>query len=222
MENSKLTMYSTSLLAFTAGFADAGTYTAANKLFSAHVTGNFVVFAYKLASEPKLSDFLGLISFPVFIAAVYFTGRANKSLKSERQLSILIGVLLCAAALVTYCIDQKIIISGFIQQAMLMMIVFAMGIQNALNKIYTKSIYGPTTVMTGNVTKATLDLCGYFGKDNPEEKMLSLKGSAVLIVGFLIGCLLGAVLSHHYGLVSMSIPGGLIIAYYSFYFIENQ
>ena len=222
MENSRLTMYTTSLLVFTAGFADAGTYTAANKLFSAHVTGNFVVFAYKLASEPNLNDFLGLISFPVFIAAVYFTGKTNKVLKSERKPSVLIGLLLCVAGLIAYCIDQHYINSVFIQQFMFMMIVFSMGIQNALNKIYSRSVYGPTTVMTGNVTKVTLDLCGYFGYENHQEKMANLRKSAVLIIGFLIGCLLGATLSHRFGLVSMMIPGVLITVYYSFYFVEDQ
>lgn len=220
MENIKTNsvLTTTALMAFSAGYADAGTYTAANKLFSAHVTGNFVTFAFKLSTGPTAADFLNLISFPVFLLAVYLTGQINKDLQNERKLSMFIGVLLIFAAALAYLLVDKDIKSGFIYQVMLMTIVFAMGIQNAINKIYVKSTFGPTTVMTGNVTKAVLDLCDYFGQDDKIEKLKSLNNSIVLMTGFLIGCIAGAVLSHAWGLSSMFIPGILLFIYYSVVF----
>lgn len=40
-------------------------FTVADGLFSAHITGNFVVFAYKLSNRPQLRDFINLTGFPV-------------------------------------------------------------------------------------------------------------------------------------------------------------
>src|ERR1700761_5857024 len=39
-----------------------------------------------------------------------------------------------------------------------MVIVVAMAFQNAFGRLYGKQVYGPTTVMTGNVTSAALDI----------------------------------------------------------------
>jgi len=57
-------------VAFVAGFCDVATFTSANQLFSAHVTGNFVVFAYDLVKGVDEQTWRKLLSFPVFIAAV--------------------------------------------------------------------------------------------------------------------------------------------------------
>ncbi|MET1057588.1 MAG: DUF1275 family protein, partial [Pedobacter sp.] len=38
----------TLLLTIIAGYCDTVTFVAADKIFSAHVTGNFIVFAYQL------------------------------------------------------------------------------------------------------------------------------------------------------------------------------
>src|SRR5690349_20094665 len=58
------------LLSFIAGYADTTTFICANRLFSAHVTGNFVVFVFSLVTNAHLSAWMNLFSFPVFVAAV--------------------------------------------------------------------------------------------------------------------------------------------------------
>lgn len=98
---------------------------------------------------------------------------------------------------------------------MLMLIVFSMGIQNTVNRLYVNSVFGPTTVMTGNVTKAILDFFSYISTQHTFEKLIELKKSLVLLTNFLIGCILGALISSKFGLVSMLIPGILITVYYT-------
>jgi uncharacterized membrane protein YoaK (UPF0700 family) len=73
--------YSSLIMAFSAGFVDTSTFTVADGLFSAHITGNFVVFAYKLSNHPQLRDFINLARFPVFILAVILTRKMDSLYK---------------------------------------------------------------------------------------------------------------------------------------------
>lgn len=223
MENNSLKTLSNFLLVFVAGFADTATFTAGNEVFSAHVTGNFVVFGYKLMNNPQLADFKILLTFPVFVLAVYLTGVLNNKLKDERKLYLLMSLILLVAsamAYFNYADDNQMSIFNF---SVVLIIVFAMGIQNAVNKLYDKSTFGPTTVMTGNVTKATLDFCNaYLSEDKAEEKKVSFKRVLVLISGFLIGCTLGALLAGKYGLSVLIVPAVLVFLYYSFVFPKHQ
>ncbi len=75
--------------------------------------------------------------------------------------------------------------------------------------------------MTGNVTKATLDLFNYSGQ-HTAEKLLLIRRSLVLLTGFLVVCILGALISSRYGLVSMLIPGMFIVVYYTIFFKNTQ
>src|SRR5678816_3926905 len=61
------------LLSFVAGYADTTTFICANRLFSAHVTGNFVVFVFSLVTNAHLSAWMNLFAFPFFVAAVAFS-----------------------------------------------------------------------------------------------------------------------------------------------------
>jgi uncharacterized membrane protein YoaK (UPF0700 family) len=95
-----------------------------------------------------------------------------------------------------------------------MPVVFAMGLQNAFGKLFGKETYGPTTMMTGNVTQAALDswkaIKTKFGDNLVIE---GLKQQSLLIGGFLSGCLLGAVAGEVIGLGGLLLPGIALIIY---------
>lgn len=96
-----------------------------------------------------------------------------------------------------------------------MLIVFAMGLQNAFGKIYSKETYGPTTMMTGNVTQAALDMGNLIKSKFTDEKSLqSFKKQFVTLGGFLTGCFLGALAGKKWGLVPVLIPGIIMILCY--------
>lgn len=213
--------YSSIIMAFSAGFVDTSTFTVADGLFSAHITGNLVVFAYKLSNHAKLIDFVNLLSFPVFIAAVILTGKISTKYSNQKGITRSIGILLIIAGIIAFMLKQKDISTGFVYHAMLMLIVFAMGIHNSVNRLYPTSVFGPTTVMTGNITKAVIDFFLYHSTQHTFQKLTEIKQSLVLLSGFLAGCILGALLSHRFGLVSMLIPGLLLAAYNSIAIKKN-
>jgi len=64
----------TLLLASIAGFCDTITFVAAGQLFSAHVTGNFIVFAYDVVTGSEGRAWIKLMTLPVFIVAVMTAG----------------------------------------------------------------------------------------------------------------------------------------------------
>jgi len=208
--------YSSLIMAFSAGFVDASTFTAADGLFSAHITGNIVVFAYKLSQHPVLRDFINLMSLPVFILAIIITKKVDNHYQNQSGLFRGIGIVLIVAGIGAYLLRQFSIDTGFIYHLMLMMIVFAMGIQNTATRIYIKSVFGPTTVMTGNMTVAIVDFFSYISTKKTFEKVIESKKSLVLLVGFFLGSTLGALISARFGLLSMLVPGILITIYYSF------
>lgn len=207
-------MLSSMILSFSAGFADTSTFVSAGQVFSAHVTGNFVVFAYKMSQGLQLEDFISLLTFPVFILAVFFSGIYNKKYQSESSMLILSGLILCSSAVMALVGKMGMVHLPWLSILVTMAVVFAMGILNAANKLCPASTYGPTTVMTGNVTKATLEFYhAFFTKDKSSNQKSAFRQTLVLIMGFLIGCFMGAVISSEVGLVSILIPGLLILIY---------
>jgi uncharacterized membrane protein YoaK (UPF0700 family) len=215
MEQQKSMVFITILLALTAGYCDTVTFVSAGELFSAHVTGNFIVFAYDLIKHADTVSWLKLLSFPVFIIAVIIGGIiASRSITASNIL-MLEGVILTLTG-ITYLalLPAELILHHWINFSLAMCIVFAMGLQNAFGKIYPKETYGPTTMMTGNVTQAALDLGKMF---NSKVEDFSTKASfyhdSITIVSFLAGCVFGGILGKGIGLTAVSIPGAVMIIY---------
>jgi uncharacterized membrane protein YoaK (UPF0700 family) len=58
------------ILSAVAGYCDTATFIAGNGTFSAHVTGNFIIFAAEAVLNANPNAWVKLITFPVFIIAV--------------------------------------------------------------------------------------------------------------------------------------------------------
>lgn len=221
MEIQKNIWYVTLLLTMIAGYCDTVTFVAADSIFSAHVTGNFIVFAYQIIKGSDLHAWVKLLTFPVFILAVIVGGRI--ALKATNRYSILFweGIILVLSGIACYVFGYLGIVSQWTIYTIAMTTVFAMGLQNAFGKLYAKETHGPTTMMTGNVTQASLDL-GNLLKNGLKDVdvLLSFKKQLVTIIGFLVGCFLGAVAGKFFGLGTLIFPGiAMIICYY--YHREN-
>lgn len=214
METDKLIRNTSILLCFVAGFCDTLTFVAAGELFSAHVTGNFIVFAYDLIKHSNPHSWQKLLTFPIFVLAVMLGGGiAQKSanmytlLLWESILLIISGAL--APILLTDGQD-----SGWQVQLIAALIVVAMAFQNTFGKLHNKATYGLTTVMTGNVTQASLDLINGLTRGSAGfEIRSSFKKQVTLIVGFLAGCLAGAIMGKQYGLVAVLLAGVLMLGW---------
>lgn len=189
------------LLCFIAGFCDTATFVAADNLFSAHVTGNFIVFAYELikgGAEP--GSWYKLLTFPIFVAGVMLATAIVGNVKTGKQASSLLKVetffLLAAGVLALVYQNNSTFIIHYLVPAI---IVLAMAFQNAYNRAFPKLTNGPTTVMTGNVTQLTMDIHDCIrGFHTIESKILYSR--VLLVISFLAGCISGGKLADMFGL----------------------
>jgi uncharacterized membrane protein YoaK (UPF0700 family) len=203
------------LLSFVAGYADTTTFICANRLFSAHVTGNFVVFVFSVVTNAHLSVWMNLLSFPFFVAAVAASSWVvNHSkypgnvLRIEALLLLIAGV--AAAILRLAGMDTSLAIFP-----LAMTIVVAMGLQNGFGKLYPSTTYSATTIMTGNVTQITLDFMHHIKRRvRSVELSDSLKRQGLIIGFFFIGCLSGGVLAHFTGLPAIILPGMIMLYFW--------
>lgn len=204
------------ILSFVAGYADTSTFIGANGLFSAHVTGNFVVFAYDMITHQTASSWVKLISFPVFIVSVIFSTllinrspsfkkRINKLLAIEGTLLILTGI--------TALFYKNENPYGFFNIVIPMMVVFALGLQNAYGRFFAKEVLAPTTVMTGNVTQLFIDITHYFIYDTQHKQELKTKviNQSYVALPFFAGCIAGGLITKWIGLSSIIFIGMLMM-----------
>lgn len=207
----------TLVLTIIAGYCDTITFVAADKIFSAHVTGNFIVFAYQLVKGSDADAWIKLLSFPVFMLAVIVGGWIAARFINKHFVLCCEGLILILAGIMAYLL-------GYIADAAItwpmylvtMTIVFAMGLQNAYGKLFAKETYGPTTMMTGNTAQFALDIRSYVVSGLRNADFLSAIGkSCITLGGFLTGCFLGAYIGKLFGLAGVVAPGiALVICYF--------
>jgi uncharacterized membrane protein YoaK (UPF0700 family) len=186
------------MLRFVAGFVDTCGFVALYGLFSAHVTGNFVLLGASLI-RPHAGVIAKLLALPVFMAAVaatrWFLIRAGSGVGSMRGVlaaeAVFLGLFLAcgiAAAPIVDADARLAILTG-------MFAVIAMGVQNAASRTVFATM-SPTTVMTGNVTQIVLDSVDFMASPLPETKAAAAARLAKFVppvVAFAAGAALGAV-----------------------------
>lgn len=211
MEQGKKVWYVTILLAAIAGYCDTVTFVAADT-FSAHVTGNFIVFAYQLVKGSDLHAWIKLLTFPVFILSVISGAWLARKAANRYSLLLAEGILLIISGIAGWALYLGDMSANLPLHLVTMLVVFAMGLQNAFGKLFAKETYGPTTMMTGNVTQAALDAGHLIMGDATASP--SLQKQLVTIGGFLGGCLLGAICGKLLHLGAILLPGlAMIICY---------
>jgi uncharacterized membrane protein YoaK (UPF0700 family) len=204
------------LLSFVAGYADTTTFICANRLFSAHVTGNFVVFVFSLVTNAHMSAWMNLFAFPFFVAAVAASSWiVNRSkypgnvLRIEAMLLLIVGIIAWILKLTSLEMNLAIFLLA-------MVIVFAMGLQNGFGKLYPHTTYSATTIMTGNVTQITLDFMRHLKRGNRSvELRRGLRRQGLVIGFFFIGCLSGGIVSHYLGLPAIILPGTIMLYFWT-------
>jgi uncharacterized membrane protein YoaK (UPF0700 family) len=205
------------LLSVIAGSTDIIGFLGLNGLFTAHITGNLVILAARIVvgSQAILSDTL---SVPVFMAVLFLTrwfavgleriGRDTLVPLLLLHLSLLAGFFaLCTAAGPWSNPNATAAVAAG------MFGVSAMAVQNALVPIALKGVPS-TAVMTSNVTHFMLDFGEMLGRGDPggaaraRDRALQ---TLPVIVGFMVGCGLGAALEAAAGLRSLALPVGLAL-----------
>jgi len=207
---------SRSLLALVAGFCDTATFIHMGGVFSAHVTGNFVLFAAALAQGVQGDDYLKIMTFPVFIfgvaVAVLIAGRKTSPRRKVKRILLMITLLLLVAATLALSGNHELpgVQLGNDDVLITMLVVTAMAMQNSIHRF----IKGPmTTVMTGTVMNTT---AGFISRHvlqsdaDPQQAPAPQVKPLMMIAAFALGCLIAGFLTVRFGLASIIIPAGLL------------
>lgn len=147
-------------MATTAGFVDTCGFVALFGLFTAHVTGNFVLIGATLAA-PRPGILAKLLAFPTFVLAVAATQLVVHRYQ-RRGRDPARPVLLGQAGFLALFLGAGVSASpvrdadAVITIGVGLLGVVAMAIQNAASRTIFAS-HPPSTVMTGNVTQTVID-----------------------------------------------------------------
>ncbi|KQQ40159.1 hypothetical protein ASF61_05080 [Duganella sp. Leaf126] len=193
-------------LAFLGGYVDTLGFIALFGLFTAHVTGNFVLIGRALV-EPAYDIIPKLLVFPVFIVFVaiarmlilHWERSSRPALRNSYLLQL---VLLCAglacgvlASPMANAHQPMSLLTG-------MLCAGAMATQNAYGKLLLGKA-AATTVMTGNVTQLVIELTDALRGDG--AALIRCKALARPVLAFAVGCILGA-----YGYLAFGFSGLLL------------
>ena len=213
--NPKLT---DTVLAGLAGYVDTLSFVALFGLFTAHVTGNFVLIGAALAGFGK-GVFLKLVVFPAFIAGVSISSvlvrsqPPSLSARAARLLYALQAISMigfCAAGVLASPIESTrsawVLAAGILGT-------FSMGIQNAHSRLILRPGV-PNTVMTGNVTQAVLDAVDMIAPNISVEMRLAARERFAkmlpAIAAFACGAIGGAWAYRSVGFWALMLPSAVL------------
>jgi uncharacterized membrane protein YoaK (UPF0700 family) len=185
------------LLSVIAGMVDLIGFLTLGNIFTAHITGNLVVFAAVLVRGGPL-NLAQALAIPVFIlaiAAVWLLARASgRRGPGLAQLLLLVQFLLLAGVLIFSVVtNPSADPHGLMAGITVMIAVSAMACQYALLRLAMPGAPS-TAVMTGNLTNTVLSLLDTLSPNQPlmEGAGERLKSSLHLLGGFLVGCVVAA------------------------------
>jgi len=199
-------------LGFAAGFVDTLGFVALFSLFTAHVTGNFVLLGSELI-EPRHGVIAKLLALPMFmiaVAAARIYGRALERRERSAAAPLLIVEAILLIVFMALGLLAAPITDADAPIAILtaMSGVVAMGVQNAASRTVFAS-YSPTTVMTGNVTQLVIDAVDLIG-GGPEATLHPVRARFMRfwppVVAFAVGAACGALGYKFGGFVSLLVP----------------
>lgn len=208
------------ILAAVAGFVDTLSFVALFGLFTAHVTGNFVLIGAGIAGFGQ-GVVLKLSVFPAFVCGVIASSLIARSLSARpawqatRVLHAVQAVLLlgfCAAGLwatpVTQPDSVPALVAGIVGT-------LAMGVQNAHPRVLARAGV-PNTVMTGNVTQAILDVVDMLSARTADSARAAARARfgkmLPAIVAFALGAAAGALGFRHVGFWALLAPVAALAA----------
>jgi uncharacterized membrane protein YoaK (UPF0700 family) len=205
------------VLSVVAGSTDIIGFLGLNGLFTSHITGNIVILAtHIVAGNPAIFSYI--LSVPVFMLVLFLTRLLASRLEhigiaTLRPLLLLQLIFLVAFLVVCVAAGPWRDADALLAVIAGMFGVAAMAVQNSLVQISLRN--SPTTaVMTTNVTHFMLDL-GEALAGGDAAKAAKARNRAIhtlpVIVGFTVGCGLGAACEAAAGLWSLALPAGLAL-----------
>ncbi|MNM01371.1 hypothetical protein D3C81_112990 [compost metagenome] len=197
-------------LGFLAGYVDTLGFIALFGLFTAHVTGNFVLIGAALADPSRVSILLKFLAFPAFVIGVAVTRlmvlaidrRGGPSL----TLALLLQWVLLAAFMAFGCLAEPIgkdvsdmaMIAGLLGTA-------AMGVHSATSRLLLAHL-APTSMMTGNVTQIVLDTVDVLRGAADASTSARCVKTLWPLLAFALGAIAAAFAYLAYGFIALAVP----------------
>ncbi len=202
-------------LGFLAGYVDTLGFVALFGLFTAHVTGNFVLIGAALANATHASIALKLLAFPAFILGV--AAARLLSVAAERrggpvlrlalvlELALLLGFMVCGMLAEPLGPEP-----GALAMAAGLLGAAGMGAHSAISRLQLSHL-APTSMMTGNVTQIvidTVDMLRGAGDGATRERCVKFFWP---LVGFAVGAVLAAFAYMAVGFVALAVPLAILL-----------
>ncbi|QNB08022.1 DUF1275 domain-containing protein [Herbaspirillum frisingense] len=212
-------------LAFLAAYVDTLGFIALFGLFTAHVTGNFILIGSALADTSQMSILLKFLAFPAFIIGVA-VGRLLIAAIQRRngralgwslvlQLLLLIGFMVCgmAAAPVQSPTAGWVMASGLLGTA-------SMGVHSAISRLLLAHL-APTSLMTGNVTQVVIDVVDMLrGASDAGTTERCIK-FVWPVLSFGVGAIAAAFAYHAIGFAALVVPVLILVALIGWEFTQQ-
>ncbi|MBR8093142.1 DUF1275 domain-containing protein [Burkholderia cenocepacia] len=202
------------LLAGIAGYVDTLSFVALFGLFTAHVTGNFVLIGAEAAGFGQ-GVFMKLMAFPAFVAGVIISSVIVKRVEPTTPnrpacvLYVVQAVLMLAFCLVGVSVSPAMHADSTPVIVCAMIGAAAMGVQNAHGRLVARPGV-PNTMMTGNVTQTVLDTIDILSPKTPHDARavarMRLGKMLPTILVFAAGAILGALAYRHAGFWALLLP----------------
>ena len=207
-------------MGFFAGYVDTLGFIALFGLFTAHVTGNFVLLGASLADPGHIPSLLKILAFPAFIfgiaaARLLVASCERRGQEAHRpsyllQLVLLAGFLVCGVLSepVTRDMSAMAMAAGLFGAA-------AMGAHSAASKLLLAHL-APTSMMTGNVTQLVIDTVDRLRGAGDAATAARCSKFFWPLFGFALGCAGGAWLYLAFGFVALVVPLAILCAHWRF------
>lgn len=200
-------------LSFVAGYVDTLGFVALFGLFTAHVTGNFVLIGSELAA-PTHGVVIKFLAFPSFILGVVLArllvlhadrGQRNAAPRLLAAQAVLLAGFMGAGLWGGPVADARsasAMAAGMLGAA-------AMGIQNGAGRMIWNALT-PTTVMTGNVTALVIDTVDLWRTGSSPELVSRIHKFLWPVIAFGGGAMLGALAFQRVSFAALLLPMAIV------------
>ena len=197
-------------LGFLAGYVDTLGFVALFGLFTAHVTGNFVLIGAALADPSRVSILLKFLAFPAFVIGVAVTRLMVLAIERRGGAALTPALLLQWALLAAFmafgCLAEPIgkdvsdmaMIAGLLGTA-------AMGVHSATSRLLLAHL-APTSMMTGNVTQIVLDTVDVLRGAADASTSARCVKTLWPLLAFALGAIAAAFAYLAYGFIALAVP----------------
>jgi uncharacterized membrane protein YoaK (UPF0700 family) len=197
-------------MGFLAGYVDTLGFIALFGLFTAHVTGNFVLIAVSLADPAQTPSLLKLLAFPAFIlgvaAARLLVAHCERSGRPAVKPSYLLQALLLAGFMACGMLAEPVGDSvGALAMAAGLLGAAAMGAHSAASKLLLTYL-APTSMMTGNVTQLVIDGVDQLRGAGDAATRARCGKFFWPVLAFALGCAAAAFAYLAFGFVALAVP----------------